>query len=308
VVVVRERPHRPGRCGQRLLCQLDHAAQGAGGERRVEEREVEGEVELVVVRSVEGGHLVHVQHVRLSDEQAPRLVPVGERTPAPDHLVGSVDVRRREQRHATSGGCVPEAEVLDRPVDDVDAEARDPAVEPEAQDAVELVAHGGDLPVQVRHLGQEAVQVVALPALVELPGGAAEDRAPVRRTVGPDVPVAVLAEEPGMPVARVVRDQVEQDADPAPPGLGDEEVDVVQRAEVRMDARVIRDVVAPVLVRRREGRVEPDPVDAEPLEIVELVDQPEKVAVAVPVRVGEAAWIDLVEDAVLPPRGPREVR
>ncbi len=36
-------------------------------------------------------------------------------------------------------------------------------------------------------------------------------------------------------------------------------------------------------------------------EIVEVVDQPREVADAVAVRVGEAAWVDLVDHAVPPP-------
>ncbi len=52
-------------------------------------------------------------------------------------------------------------------------------------------------------------------------------------------------------------------------GLRDEAVEIVERAEIRMDSGVIRDVVAPVDVRRRMNRIEPDPVDAEPLEILE---------------------------------------
>jgi hypothetical protein len=66
--------------------------------------------------------------------------------------------------------------------------------------------------------------------------------------------------------------------------------------------RVVGDVVAPVRIRRRERRVEPDAVDAEPLEIVEPIDNAAQVADPVAVRVGEAPRIDLVQDAVLPPR------
>jgi hypothetical protein len=73
---------------------------------------------------------------------------------------------------------------------------------------------------------------------------------------------------------RVVGDEVEQDADPAPPGLGDQLVEVVTSPEVGVDAVVVRDVVAPVGVRRGERRVEPDTFDAEPLEVVETLDDP----------------------------------
>jgi hypothetical protein len=48
-------------------------------------------------------------------------------------------------------------------------------------------------------------------------------------------------------------------------------------------------------------RRQPDGVDAEPLEVVEAAADAGQVADAVPVRVGERARVDLVDDAVAPP-------
>ena len=76
----------------------------------------------------------------------------------------------------------------------------------------------------------------------------------------------------------------------------------LERAEVGVDGAVVGDVVAPVGVGRGHDRVEPDAVDAEPLEVVERVDDPAQVADAVAVGVRERARVDLVEDAVAPPR------
>ena len=81
-----------------------------------------------------------------------------------------------------------------------------------------------------------------------------------------------------MLVARVVRHQVQQDADPPAARLGHQAVEIVQRPEVGMDGAEVRDVVAPVRVGRRRDRREPDPVDAEPLEMVEMPDEAGKVA------------------------------
>ena len=104
-----------------------------------------------------------------------------------------------------------------------------------------------------------------------------------------------------MAVAGVVGDEVEQDADAARAGLGDELVEVLERPQVRVDALVVRDVVAPVVVGRGERRVQPDAVDPEPLEVVEALRDPAHVADAVAVGVGEGPRIDLVQDAVAPP-------
>ena len=48
-------------------------------------------------------------------------------------------------------------------------------------------------------------------------------------------------------------------------GLGDQPVEVVERAEVGVDGAVVGDVVAPVGVGRDGDRAQPDAVDAQPL-------------------------------------------
>src|SRR5690606_6530329 len=67
------------------------------------------------------------------------------------------------------------------------------------------------------------------------------------------------------------------------------------------DRAVVGDVVAAVGQRRRVPGVDPDGVDAEPGEVVELAAQAGDVAGAVTVPVGEAADVHLVDDGVAPP-------
>ena len=76
----------------------------------------------------------------------------------------------------------------------------------------------------------------------------------------------------------------------------DEVADVVDRAVVGVDREEVRDVVAAVAQRRLVERQQPDAVDAQPLQVVELLGQPAEVAGAVAVGVEEAADVDLVED------------
>jgi hypothetical protein len=95
----------------------------------------------------------------------------------------------------------------------------------------------------------------------------------------------------------VGRDEVEDDANPALARFGDEPVEVVERAQVGVDAAVVGDVVAPVDVRAGEGRARPDRVDAEPGEVVEFRGEAWEIAHAVAVRVREGARIDLVDEA-----------
>ena len=68
-----------------------------------------------------------------------------------------------------------------------------------------------------------------------------------------------------------------------------------------MDALVVGDVVAVVAQRRGVEGQEPERVDAEPLQVVELLGQAGKVADAVVVAVEEGADVHLVDDRVLVP-------
>jgi hypothetical protein len=104
-----------------------------------------------------------------------------------------------------------------------------------------------------------------------------------------------------MLIRGVVRDQVEDDPHAASPRTSDQLVELVEGAEHRLDVAVVSDVVAPITVGRGIHRARPEAVDAEPLEVVELVDHASEIADAVAVRVGERAEVDLMEDRALPP-------
>ena len=104
-----------------------------------------------------------------------------------------------------------------------------------------------------------------------------------------------------MLVGGVVDDQLGDDADAARVRLVDEALEVVQRAVARMDVLVVGDVVAVVAQRRRIERQQPERVDAELLEVVELLRQAGEVADAVVVAVEEGADVHLVDDGVLVP-------
>src|SRR5689334_17892154 len=104
-----------------------------------------------------------------------------------------------------------------------------------------------------------------------------------------------------MPVGRVVDDEIDQHADAAALGLSHELDEVAARAEPRIDAVVVRNVVAVVAARRRlEGR-EPHRVDAERLEVVEPPAQALEVAAAVAACVEERLDVEAVDDRVLVP-------
>ena len=97
-------------------------------------------------------------------------------------------------------------------------------------------------------------------------------------SVTPDVPVALRRvarragrREPRVLVGGVVGDPVEDDPDAAGVGIGQEAVEVIEGPEEGVDGAVVADVVAEVGHRRPVERREPQRVDAEPREVVEVV-------------------------------------
>jgi hypothetical protein len=102
-------------------------------------------------------------------------------------------------------------------------------------------------------------------------------------------------------VAGVVHDEVDDHAHAALVGGVDELHEVGQVAELRQDGRVVGDVVAAVAQRRLEEGRQPQTVDTQPLQVVELGGQALEVADPVAVAVLEGADEDLVEDGALEP-------
>ena len=204
-------------------------------------------------------------------------------------------------------------------VDDVHAEAVDPPVEPPPHRVEDLGPDRGVLPVQVRLLAGEQVQVVLAGVLVVLPRRAAEVGRPVaglrdgsvRAWRPPDVPVpkGIRAgrprpDEPLVLVRGVVDDEIHHQADAARVEPGDELVEVGKRPELGHDPAVVADVVAVVVVGGRVHRRQPHDVDAEVGEVVEVLDDAAQVPDPVAVAVGEAARVDLVDHRLLPPLRP----
>ena len=86
-----------------------------------------------------------------------------------------------------------------------------------------------------------------------------------------------------MLVGRVVADQLGDHAQPALVRLSHQPAHVAHRPVGRVDVVVVGDVVAVVLAGARVERQEPQRVDAEILEIVELLGQAGEIADAVAV-------------------------
>jgi hypothetical protein len=101
---------------------------------------------------------------------------------------------------------------------------------------------------------------------------------------------------------RVVDDQVRDHPDPAVAGGADELDELPERAQPRVDAVEVGDVVAVVPVRRGVEGHQPDAGDAEPVQVVDLLDEAAEVAAPVAVAVGVRLDVQAVDDGVLPPQ------
>ncbi len=145
------------------------------------------------------------------------------------------------------------------------------------------------------------------------PGRAGEGGAPVVGLLSvfalpPDVevPLGVLLglaalHKPGMLVGGVVDHQVHDDFQSPGVGLGQQAVEVGHGAELLHDGLVVADVVAVVVIGGAVHRGEPDNVDAQLLDVVQLAGDAGQIADAVSVGIAEAAGVNLVDDALFPP-------
>jgi hypothetical protein len=97
-------------------------------------------------------------------------------------------------------------------------------------------------------------------------------------------------------------DLVDDDLEPKTVGTAQKFVEIGKSAEDRVDVAIIGDVVPEVRHRRGEEGGQPNPVDTQGRDVIEPLGDAAQVADPVAVGVGEAAWIDLVDDRASPPR------
>jgi len=104
-----------------------------------------------------------------------------------------------------------------------------------------------------------------------------------------------------MGIRSMAQDLVDHNGQAEPVGLGNEVIEVRERPEHGVNVAVRGDIVAEVLHGRREERRDPDAVHAEASDVFQALANALEIADAIAVAVGEAARIDLVDDAAAPP-------
>ena len=94
---------------------------------------------------------------------------------------------------------------------------------------------------------------------------------------------------------------VDHDLQVAFVGLGYEFVEILDGAEYRVHAAIVRHVVAKILHRRgKEGR-QPDGIHVQAGDVIEFGGYPRQVTNAIAIGIVEAAWINLINDGATPP-------
>ena len=276
-----------------------------GGSQRIEQMLVDVEIEHHVHAVAVAAEILHVgfgQHVGFGEDDGVALSPLQEFAERAQHVVlldrlahlGALG--RDHERHR------------------VHAEAGDAELNPEPHDLEDFRLH---MRVRRVEIGLEIVEAMEVPGagfLVARPGRflhAGKHHAGIgigRLLVGPDVPVAIgrilrasRLSKPGVLVGGVIDDEIDDHADAALLAAMGEFDEVAERAVARIDAVIVRDIVAVVLAGRRLERHQPDRGDAEPVQIVQPPQQAPEIADAVAVGVHIGADGKAIDHAVLVP-------
>ena len=313
--------HLPGAEGLLHLAQIEGPADHVGGQ-------------AVGLHMGEGDHLVQHLILPLGDVAQGGVrgghgaFPHGEAVVVIQHVPlelrqillrgGQIAVVLHAVGHGDPGMTVRQPLGLGDEGDHVLPEAVHSQVQPEAQDVLHFLPDLGIGHVQVRLFFREKMQIIFVEPRVIFPGAAFEQTGPVvgrqpaaaQALAGAPVIVIVIGivpallalKKPGVLVGAVVHHQVHEDLQPPVVGLGQDLLEQLQIAEIRVDILIVGDVVAVIRVGRGVNGGEPDGVHPQALDVIQLAQYAPKVADAVPVPVAEAPGPDLVDGHLLIPR------
>jgi len=266
-------------------------------------KEVEAHVALVAVAEV--GHGVLRPLVRLGEQHL-----VAE-------LLVDVPAELAEERVGFRQVFAVRALALEEVRHCVEAEPVDSEAEPEVEDLEHLAPDVGAVVVQVGLVRVEAVPVVGLGGGVPGPIRGLkvlEDHAGFRVLFGRIAPHVVVAPsaagrraagalEPGVLIGGMVEHQLGDHPQAPPVRLAQEELEILERAAVRVHVGVVGDVVPVVAQRGRVERKEPEGGHAQVLKVVEAAGEAAEIAETVAVAVLESTDPEFVDDCVLVPQG-----
>ena len=326
-VVVGNGPAGPG-LRRRRQCALDSGADVRGRAFRAEQFEGVAHVQAAGARvfrdrriGVFGRDLAERHGTRIAVGEPAELFDeghiLGPRVVVHVVLIGVGVVGQKPAAGALLEGLgrvVAQLPIVEAEIDGIKTHAIDAAIEPEAHVVQRRAAHFRVVKIQVGLRAEKIVEVVLRAPRFPLPGNAPKDRQPVvGRTavgprVGPHVPggagvAAILPalDEPGVFRGGMAEHLVDHHLEAQAVRLAQQTVEVLQRAEQRIDSAIVGNVIAEIGHRRLEEGRDPDGLDAETRHVVEPLDDARQVTDTIAVGVEEAARIDLVDGGAMPP-------
>ncbi|MNF83774.1 hypothetical protein D3C84_661040 [compost metagenome] len=192
-------------------------------------------------------------------------------------------------------------------VDHIQPEPAHTFIPPESHHLENFGAHLRVVPVQVGLSVIEQVQEILAGLSLVLPCRTTKLGLPVIGLIAPDVEVTIrIVEtaarllEPGVLDRGVVDHDIEHQFDPALAGLGDQQFTVGHGAVARIDGVVITDVVTVVTLGRTQERRDPQAIDAQPVQVVELGHDAEQITRGIACVAVKTLRVDLVDHRTLP--------
>src|SRR3989442_15797724 len=104
-----------------------------------------------------------------------------------------------------------------------------------------------------------------------------------------------------MLIGGMVRYKVQNELEVALVGLLQQGVQILKGPEERMNSGVIGNVIAKIGHRRWVDRREPDGVNAEPAQVIQLAGDPRQISYPIAIAIEKTTRIDLINHARLPP-------
>ena len=159
-------------------------------------------------------------------------------------------------------------------IDHVQTETADALVHPEANHLVQFLPQSGIVPVQIRLLGCELMEIILLKMGHICPHGAAEDGAHIIGwAIGCAVPPEIIVmvwivstlqrfQKPGMLVGAVIQHQIHNDGDAPFVRFPDQGLHILHGAENGINRLIIGNIVTVVHLGRLADGGQPDSVDA----------------------------------------------
>ena len=165
------------------------------------------------------------------------------------------------------GRVVPKLRVLDQMPDHIDAKTVDALAEPEPHHVVDRLAHLGVAPVQVRLLGEKGVIIILSGCLIiaarrcrrtPIASCSARRRPALDRarctSRASDCRATTAFDKPRMLIGGMVRHQIEDNLETGFMRRAHQRVEIRHRAEQRVDAGIVGNVVTEIGHRRWKDR------------------------------------------------------